>query len=93
MPDNPTLIFTFDTPIEPSSVTDGGFFLVLLSNGNISYQLNTALSADQKTVTVTLAPGTLPSGVEFQMRINYNGRLDDWAGNAGSYGFYYFTTQ
>jgi hypothetical protein len=54
-----------------------------------------ALSADQKTVTVTLAPGTLSAATEYQFRVGYSYRIRDWAGsyNGSQYYIYYFTTQ
>jgi hypothetical protein len=95
VPDNPTITITLDTPVEPGSLNNGALVLYLNSNTNITYPLNIALSADQKTITVTLPPGTLASLTEYQFRVGYNYRIRDWAGssNGGQYYIYYFTTQ
>jgi methionine-rich copper-binding protein CopC len=95
VPDNPTFTITLDTPVEPASLSAGALVLYLNSNTNITYPLNIALSADQKTITVTLAPGTLAAATEYQFRVGYNYRIRDWAGNynGGQYYIYYFTTQ
>ena len=95
IPDNPTIVVAFDTPVEPASLFNGGLRLVLDSNWGISYPLSIALSADQKTATVTLAPGTLASGTEYRMTVGYYTRVRDWAGNynGGAYVYYPFVTQ
>jgi hypothetical protein len=95
VPDNPTFVISLDTPAEPASLYNGALILYLNSNTNITYPLNVALSADQKTVTVTLAPGTLSAATEYQFRVGYSYRIRDWAGsyNGSQYYIYYFTTQ
>jgi len=96
VPDNPTIVITLDTPVEPASLLyNGALILYLESNTNITYPLNTAFSADQKTVTVTLPAGTLAAATEYQFRVGYNYRIRDWAGssNGSQYYIYYFTTQ
>ncbi|HEX4133697.1 MAG TPA: Ig-like domain-containing protein [Bryobacteraceae bacterium] len=95
VPDNPTFTITLDTPVEPGSLSNGGLVLYLNSNTNITYPLNIGLSADQKTITVTLAPGTLAANTEYQFRVGSSFRIRDWAGsfnNSQSYS-YLFTTQ
>ncbi len=96
VPDNPTIVITLDTPVEPASLlSDGALIMYLNSNTNITYPLNVAFSSDQKTVTVTLPPGTLAAATEYQFRVGYNNRIRDWAGasNGNQYYIYYFTTQ
>jgi len=96
VPDNPTIVITLDTPVEPAYLlSNGALILYLNSNQNITYPLNLAFSADQKTITVTLPQGTLAAATEYQFRVGYNNRIRDWAGsyNSGQYYLYYFTTQ
>jgi hypothetical protein len=82
IPDSPTVVISFDTPVEPASLTNnGGVQILLASNTSISYPLNIALSADRKTATVTLAPGTLAAATQYLIRVGYNYRIRDWAGN------------
>jgi hypothetical protein len=94
VPDSPTIVIAFDTPVEPASLYNGGL-LLYLSGQDITYPLSIALSADQKTITVTLAPGTLAAATEYQFRVGYNYRIRDWAGDYNWYQYYlyYFTTQ
>jgi hypothetical protein len=93
--DNPTITITLDTPVEPASLNNGALVLYNYPAQNVTYPLNIALSADQKTITVTLAPGTLAAATEYQLRVGYNYRIRDWAGNSNGnqYYLYYFTTQ
>jgi hypothetical protein len=96
VPDNPTIVITLDTPVEPAYLlNNGALILYLNSNTNITYPLNLAFSADQKTITVTLPAGTLAAATEYQFRVGYNNRIRDWAGSysSGQYYIYYFTTQ
>jgi hypothetical protein len=96
VPDNPTIVITFDTPVEPAGLlSSGGLIMCLNSNTNVTYPLNVAFSADQKTITVTLPSGTLAAATEYQFRVGYNYRIRDWAGNynSGQYYIYEFTTQ
>jgi hypothetical protein len=96
VPDNPTIVITLDTPVEPGYLLGNGALIMYLnSNTGITYPLNVAFSADQKTVTVTLPQGTLAAATEYQFRVGYNNRIRDWAGsyNPNQYYIYYFTTQ
>jgi hypothetical protein len=95
VPDNPTFTITLDTPVEPASLYNGALVICLNSNTNTTYPLNIALSANQKTITVTLPAGTLAAATEYQFRVGYNSYIRDWAGNysGGQYYIYYFTTQ
>jgi hypothetical protein len=96
VPDNPTIVITLDTPVEPAGLLSGGGLIMYLnSNTNITYPLNLAFSADQKTITVTLPAGTLAPATEYQFRVGYSYRIRDWAGNynGNQYYIYYFTTQ
>jgi hypothetical protein len=96
VPDNPSIVIILDTPVEPASLPNSGALTMYLnSNTGITYPLNIAVSADQKTITVTLPAGTLAAATEYQLRVGYNSRIRDWAGSAnnGQYYIYYFTTQ
>ena len=91
---NPTIVISFDTPVEPASLYNAGIQLLLNSNTSIGYPLNIALSADQKTATVTLPAGSLAAGTQYRFRVGYVYRIRDWAGNYNNNQFtdYPFTT-
>ena len=85
VPDNPTIVITLDTPVEPAYLIDNGALILSLNgNTNITYPLNLAFSAGQKTITVTLPRGTLAAATEYQFGVGYYNRIRDWAGSDSS---------
>jgi hypothetical protein len=95
--DNPTFTFVFDHAVDYASLVHGGFTLRDTGNNIVNnVTLNFALSADQKTVTITTSG--LAAGTTYHLWLEYGGGvwLYDIAGNQTS-GFssqqYAFTTQ
>jgi hypothetical protein len=77
--DSPTLVVTFDHPIDYATLLHSGIQLRDVNNNLVpasTATLNFALSADQKTVTVTTSKA-LPTGTTFHLVVGYYNYLYD----------------